>query len=616
MAFDLIKGREILNQTIIGDLRHRDYEKVTKLAEEYTKMVTGENIDTLLKRFTPRENEEAFKQRVQLSQLTTPDICNSITIPLYKIGRAHANYSVNWKSATDVEKNKSELNDLLNKFYGDESVDNYLANRLPELDATDPNSFIVVEYKEEVDPTDSSTKANPYPFEVNSTEAINYRYINNELQFLIVLLTFTESDGKGKEIQLKKYTQYLENEAVVATQIQKENVDAFKAKNPKTEIFMTMPEDAKNSDYYGVEVFEHKAGRIPARRVGTRRDKTTRWRTCVPMMHPAYSYLKKSIKTVSEFDLTNCLHVFQKLVQYDEVCPGNVQKKITCSHGKQADGKTDCTECEGTGWKNHKSSSDIVRVRLPKDPTNLAPLNNYMAYFAPQMELLKFQKEFGLYELKQLSIKAVYASDIYVSDSIAKTATEKNIDLDSVYDTLKSFADNWSAMRVHITYCTASIRDIDKDLTVVHKFPNDFKMETLDMLLDYLQKINTSGAPPFIKRGIVQKISEKIFRDKPLELLAQEVKERFFPFNGKSIDEINNIMLNDLTTMYNMILYANFETIFQELEDENNTEEVNFYGMEKTLQKEKLKAKVDALMLEITTAATNKRAASFSAQLP
>ena len=43
-----------------------------------------------------------------------------------------------------------------------------------------------------------------------------------------------------------------------------------------------------------------------------------------------------------------------------------------------------------------------------------------------------------------------------------------------------------------------------------HKFPNDFKMETLDMLLDYLSKLNSSGAPTFLKKGITQKISEKI----------------------------------------------------------------------------------------------------------
>jgi hypothetical protein len=614
MAFNLEKGREILNQTIIGDLKHRDYKKVTELAAEYTKMVTGEDIGTLLKRFVPRENEEAFKQREALSQLTTPDICNSISIPMYKIGRSHANYSLNWKDSTDEEKKRNELNEILNHFYGDESVDSYLTTRLVELDATDPNSFIVVEYKEEVNPADKTTKANPYPFEVNSTEAVNYKYINNELQFLIVWLQFVELDSKDKEVTLNKYTQYLENEAIVAKQIQKENLSSFRAKNPNIEIFATST-DEKSSDYYSIEIFEHKAGRIPARRVGTRRDKTTRWRTCVPMMHPAYTYLKKSIKTVSEFDLTNCLHVFQKLVQYDEVCPGNVQAKITCSHGKQADGKTDCPECEGTGWKNHKSSSDIIRVRLPKDPKDLAPLNNYMAYFAPQMELLEFQKKLGLYELKELAIKAVYASDIFISDTVAATATEKNIDLDAVYDTLKSFADSWSAMRTHITYCTASIRDMGDKLEVVHKFPNDFKMETLDMLLEYLSKINTSGAPSFIKKGIIKKISEKIFRDEPFKLLAQDVKERFFPFNGKTTDEINNILLNDLTTMYNMVLYANFETIFQELEDENNIGEVNFYKLNPIDQKSKLKAKVDALVVEIQAASTAKRANSFNPAL-
>ena len=489
-------------------------------------------------------------------------------------------------------------------------------HHIVEMDFTDPNSFIVVEFQGEYDPSKPENKVKPYPFEVNSEEAVNYRYINNELQFLIVEKEYYEKDLHGEgQIELDIYTIYLENEAIVATEIQRENLSRLMAENPNREIFYTDPEHLDQTEIYLLETIQHKAGRIPAKRIGTRKDISTRGRTCVPMMHPAYSYFMKSVKTISEFDLTNCLHVFQKLVQYDEVCPGNTQKNIICNLGKQPDGQQ-CPECQGSGWKNHKSAADIIRVRLPKDPKDMGSLQNYMAYFGPQMDLLKFQKDFGFYELNELALKSVYTSDLFVSDKVVTTATEKSIDLESVYDALKPFADNYSSVKMHVMYCVAQFRNIGSDLKISHTFPKNFKMESIPMLLDNLAKANTSGAPSYIKNEINRDIANKMYADKPHELLELDVKASYFPFNGKTTEEINNIILNDLTTKYNKVLYANFETIFAQIEEETNTNELSFYKMEKTKQSELVKAKVLALITEIDSENSTDRAAAFNQNIP
>lgn len=610
MAYDLKKGKQVLLNTIKNKLTHVDYERVNKIAQDYTRFVTGVDIDKLLKRFTPRESEEAFEQRVALSQLITPDMANRIAAPMYKIGRTHAEQSIKWSDSKDSETKKNELNIVLNKFYGDQSLDVYLNQRLVELDCTDPNSFIVVEFSGTYDPAKPNEKIQPYPFEVNSEEAVNYKYINNELQFLIVKKEFEKINEKDTKVVFAKYTQYLENESIVATQLLKSEIAEYQ----NAEIFYTNPEDVEHSDIFAIETFEHKAGRIQAKRVGTRKDISTRGRTCVPMMHPAFSYFMKSVKTVSEFDLTNCLHVFQKLVQYDEVCPGNHTKNIVCNLGKTLEGK-DCPECQGSGWKNHKSSADVIRVRLPKDPKDMANLQNYMAYFGPQMDLLKFQKDFGFYELSELALKAVYTSDLFVSDKIVSTATEKSIDLESVYDALKPFADNYSAVKTHIMYCVAEFRNIGKGLTISHVFPKNFKMESLPMLLDNLAKANTSGAPSYIKDEINRDIAEKLYIDKPMELLELDVKASYYPFNGKTTDEINNIILNDLTTQYNKVLYANFETIFDKLEEEANEKGLNFYMLERKKQSELVTEKVKALVAEINQETSADRQAAFNSNM-
>jgi len=595
MGYTLEKGIEILKDTIKNQKRHCDYKRVTEIASEYTKYTTGEDIKSLLKQFNPRESDEQFKQRVELSQAVTSDMVNRLITPMYKIGRTRAEVLISWKTETDSEKKKTDLNDAASKFYGDESVESYLTNRMVELDATDPNSFIVVEIEGEYDPAKPEEKLNPYPFEVNSTEAINYQYVNNELQFLIVL------NGR--------YTIYLENDAVTADQISVDDAKNYQLM-PNQELYLIKDEEAQIKEAYVLTKLSHKAGRIPARRVGTKKDLTTRGRTCVPIIHPAHPYFKKSIKTVSEFDLTNCLHTFQQKIQYDEVCHGNIQNGKTCSNGRSADGGA-CTECKGTGWKTHTSSADIIRVKLPKDPKDIVSLENYMTYKGPKMDLLEFQKKLGLYEFTELAIKSVYTSELYTSKNTSATATEVNIDLDSVYDTLKPFADSWSAMWKHIMNIIASHRLLSSDIIINHQFPKDFKMKSITMLLDDLSKANTSGAPSYIKNEINKDIAQKLYIDKPSELLKIEVKNKFFPFNGKTESEIGNIITNDLSTEYNKVLYANFDNIFDELDSENSVGDVNFYKMEKTKQQELVKAKVNAIIEELNSQSFDSRANAF-----
>lgn len=619
MAYKLDKGTETLKKTIKGKITHPDYKRVNEIMDQYTKYVTGEDVGSLLRQFNPREEDTQFKQRKELTQAVTSDMANRILSPMYKIGRSRADVLINWKSADGLDKKKTEIIEVASKFYGDESVEAYLTNRLVELDATDPNSFIVTEANGAYDPKQPESETNkklvPYPFEVNSKEAVNYEYVNNELQYLIVKNEFFVADKDGKPVEMSKYTIYLDNESVMATQILKDSLDAYIAANPDRnsyEVWNVKEKDEEKDEIYIIRVIEHKAGRIPARRVGTKKDLTTRGRTCVPIIHPAHPYFAKSIKIMSEFDLATCLHLFPQKVQYDEVCPGDPLNNEICKDGRTGDGSNFCKHCKGSGYKTHTSSADILRFKLPKDLKDMVSLENVIVYKAPPIETLDFQKKYGLYELPELATKAVYTSDLYSPNTNAATATEKTIDLESVYDTLKPFADSWSAMWKHIMNVIASYRDLNKDIEINHQFPKDFKMKSVTMLLEDLNKANTSGAPSYIKNEINKDLAQKLYIDKPNELLKIEVKNKFFPFNGKTESEISNIIVNDLTSKYNKILYANFDNIFDELDAENSVNDVNFYRMEKSKQQLLIKTKVDTIISELDTAASNERVQAFN----
>lgn len=622
MATKLNDGAKILFDTINLKLRHQDYEWVKKIANDYTCYATGHGIDKKLKQFNGRESIEAFNQRVALTQCNTPDIFNSCVKPLYKVGRTPATINIAWegKDAKETTDRKKKLLDAGKNFWGKKDVGKYVRQRMADLDGTDPNSFVIVEFKEAVDPKRPEIKANPYPFEANSAEAINYVYKNNELQWLIVLNGLLIYDKEKKSQIGEKYYTYLDNETITAEQIHADGVSDYLSANPSViqitdyaksfqldptniYLFNTLEENVDARRYYIIKIFEHKIGFVPAKRFGTIADSETRGRTCKPLIFAAQSYFEKSIKTMSEFDLTNCLHTFPQKLQYSDPCPGEKTDHgwMGCQNGMRPDGKAVCGACQGSGFKVHHSAQDIIQIRMPKELNEIVSLENVLVYKHPPIDLLEFQKKFAFYELRQAAQGAVYNSDVFSRQEIAQTATSKIIDLDAVYDTLTPFADSWSEMYEHIYKCIASLRDIADGLILNHTFPNDFKMESFPMLLDNLQKANTSGAPSHVKKALNKKITHKMYIDEPDQILKIETKDKFYPFAGKTESEVNFILANDLTTKFNKIFYANFDLIFSDIEFDQGSKELDFYQMDEKMQRDIINKKVQEYIDKIDT---------------
>lgn len=608
---------KILFETINGNLRHQDYDHVTKIAEKYLTYSTGHGIEDMLVRFNSRETEELFKQRLALTIVNTMDILNSCVKPLYKVGRTPANIGITWsgKDARQSAENKKALNEAANRFWGNQSVEKYLTRRLPDKDKTDPNAFIVVEFKEQSRP-DNEVKVKPYPFEVSSQQAINYVYKDNILQFLIVRNESLMLDEKDVLVFGEIIYSYFDNYNFKATQVHAKALTKFYINNPlvivldstidlndlvegQIYLFRTGNEtdSEENRRAYKIEKFETNIGFVPAMRFGTMTDPVTNDRTCVPMIQAAESYLKDSIQTMSEFSITKRLHVFPKVFGYLPKCEGFPTKDyvIGCNKGTTPEGGT-CKQCGGSGVAIHKSSADFVGIRMPDDPKDMVSLENMLVTKGPPMDLIKFQKEFGFDDLKRYALSAVYNNGTFGLKKLIKTATESEIDLDAVYDTLKSFADHYSECYKFIFECIASLRDVNKGLEITHQFPNDFGMEPLDYLLETLSKANSSGSASYVKKAINLKITKKVFIDQPREVLKVETKEKFYPFLGKTESEINYILANDLVSNFNKVFYSNFDLVFNELEREFSLKNIDFYELTEQVQLSAIQAKVKSII--------------------
>lgn len=587
---DITKGFKILTTTIARGENgyHQDYARTVHLADTYKKLITGENIASLLIQFTPRESKEQFKQRLRLTQSVTPAMSEKIINPFYKVSRIdNVNKQLVWKS--ENPERTQLLHKTIESFYGDETLDDFMESRFTQLSFTDANAFLVVEFD---DFNAKTQNAKPYPMEVSSREAINYKYKNNILQWLIVKLPITyKSTNEGGKVTKRdgyQYRIYLPNQIIVLNQVDSK----LKGREAHDIDITEIEEETKvriNNQTFVVRVAHPLAGEVQAIRIGYKRDTETEGRTYVNPFHPALSRFMKSIKAVSEFDITTTAHVFPQKLQYVEACRGT--EKSTCNQGNDINGKK-CESCGGSGIILHKTASDSITLPLPKRKEEMMELDKLLVYKTPPVDLIKFQKEYSD-DLEQKSL-----TDVFVSESLARitgtmTATEKVVDMESVYDTLLPYANKYSTVWKKMVRLSATFTDTDKGgLIVRHNFPKDFKMKTVNALLNDLTEAKNSDAPEFLKTEIAQDIAVKIYANNPEALKKYKVKQQHIPFKGKSPMEIQLVMNSELTPKDDKILYSNFESIITELEKEHIADQKNFFDLPFDKREEAIDKKV------------------------
>lgn len=597
------EGLTILSDTIQNKVTHKHYERVTGLAKLYKQLITGHEVASLLRRFARREDDALFNQRVLMTQVITPAVAASIMNPFYKVPRVNSIIEkIDFDGTESFDDKKANIEDALSKFNGDKSLKEWMESRFVEISFTDPNAFIITEF----DPVpigaqgEMTKKVEPRPFEVSSENAINFKYKNNILQWLIV------KEGHKyklveKEVDGFSYTIYLENDAIKFTQVDPSGASTvgFSTSSyvdSNGNVITAQYFRVSEQELYVIETFNHKAGVVPARRVGYKNDLVTNGQTFVNPFHDGLPYFMKSIKTVSEFDLTMALHAFPQKFQYSPRCKGE-SETLTCHGGYAPDGNA-CGRCHGSGvLPIHTTAGDAVMMVIPKDPKDMVDLQQMVHYEAPPIDIVRFQNEY-IFQLKNEVRQAVFNSEIFSQTDLMRTATELRISLDSVYDTLFPFGAAYSSMYKHIVRVVATFRDI-QDIIIEYRFPKDFKFKTVSELLNELKQANDSNAPGYVRQEITSDIVEQQFVDKPIEIKKIKVKQLFFPFPDKSQTEIIFIISNNLTSEFNKVLWSNFDNIFSSLE--MDAEKVNLYFYDYTFEKQKelLDQKVQEIISQI-----------------
>ncbi len=590
-----------LFQVAAKSLRHPDYQHVNEYADLCRTLVTGEGMDAMLRQFARREDEDWFHQRVQITQHIVPTYVNSLLRTFNKI--PFANYSRVLTYDSDVKNRDtkvSEIEDVMSRFSGETSLDGYVKVRPLELLSVDPNAWIVIDF-------DGSRKVNgrlsPYPHEVFSADAVDFRFVNGTLQYLTI---------RGGEIGEETLTCYLPNYTVQVKKIKNPNHSQFVLMDYGIGVLAMREIEERGylaSTYEGREAIKaanndiwevirplsHDAGRVQAFRVGYIRDFRTNGRTYVSPIHEAIPHLKKVIKTGSELDLSMALTAFPLRLRYAPPCDAD-----GCYKGYTDNGTVKCGSCKGTGLKTVPSSAqEEIVLRLPDDRADIIPLSDLVSFKNPDTAILEFQRDYIQSCIREAKA-AVFQSDIFTKSDVqqTETATAKNIDMQNVYDTLRPFALHYSKLWENMVQAVASFTDLGEGLVSKIVFSSDFKLKGLTELLADLESANRSEAGAIVRRFVMRDIANIIHSDEPQELLKYEIRESYNPFSGMSETEKMFLLTSDLTSRKTKVLAANLGHIFDILEAEFGAKGVNFYKLEKSIQRKAIDLQVEVMMLE------------------
>ncbi|MFM6993726.1 MAG: hypothetical protein ACKOWO_01270 [Sediminibacterium sp.] len=591
-----------LADVIRREERHQDYERVTELRNLYTKFITGIGMDTLLAQFTPREDTELFKQRLRITQHITKTVYQNIIAIYFKIPRSNSIQ----RNISYTNNDTKHLNDLLGKlkeFWGDNSLDDYMNIRWIELNFNDPNTFTVAEWGEF---DNTQELATPYPFEVDSKMAIQFEFINNDLEYLVseqkhTSLIFDKKQQKDVEVEKETYTIYGKNQTIKFVELEDEKAkEIYRGKMPELRngVFIFgnyfIPSPSKDDVYEIIIKPPHKLGYVPAKRVGCIRDFATNGRTFVSPLDKATPILMKMVKANSEFDLTMALHAFPQKIQYASRC-----KDPECHNGTTIDGAI-CNACKGSGFEIIKTAQDIITLAMPKTKDEAFDLSNVIRYEYPPVELIQFQDAY-IDKLTVFVKEAVFNTELFSKKEVSETATGKNISLQNIYDSLYPIASQYSKTWEFFVTTVADIIDRKKNLIAFYHFSKDFKLKSLSELYIDLKMVGDARASEFVKMSIESDIASIIYSEDERELKKYKVKQAFFPFSGKTPEQINAIIAGNQVTSFTKVFWANYGQIFDAVEMEQAENNIDFYSLAKSKQWEIIKAKVESMEAEIET---------------
>lgn len=601
MKYTAAELEKILADNIAKDLRHPDYERIEKVGEFAKQIVFGEDQAKILKRFRRSETAELERQRLRLTNTLTKFMVNRPRRFFKKIWRTEG-VNVKWETKSDK---LAEIKTGVDAFTKGMSLAEYLNEKLEFFGVTDPNAWIFYEREDERDATGLIVKTNVYPMEIPGIDVLNWKEVGGVKQWVVIRIPRMETTiNKSGKVETWLQDFYLYAAGWVVSFREAGETDMIRDGEVKQVVVMA---DGKKRTFF-VRSFDNDTIEIPGAVAGAYKDDQTSQRTMVPWFDPAEHVFYDVIRDKSFLDVIKTLHAFPKRTEFVKVCEDRHPDLGNCErgwYGGHHDEDHRCKSCHGSGRSiTFTTEQQIKQLPMPTRTDELLDLSKLVFVEPTPIDLPAwFDSQIDKSERRMMD--AIFNSGILqqATGSAEKSATLTNYEYEDLYDLLLPFAQNVSShfelcCRVYAQYI--GIRR--EDFRVDHRFPKDFKMKTLSLLVDIFDKVRQSGVGYYAIQILRRQVLEKLHEDDPITVDKIMARYDWLPFDDKSETELAQIlaMRSPLDDM--RVLRENWLQIMDEIDDEHKEADAQFYQMTREKQGGLIQAKIEEFKGRITLA--------------
>lgn len=598
---------------VLGTLTHPDYARTVQLATDWHDMRTG-NISRFLSRFTPAETQADYNAKLNLTVTVVPALIAEASNPFLKVSRlkgAQVERRIDFADEpSDVERERRTEAFLaaVDNYYAAKPLEDYLSDVVVRSYAlSDSNAWLLTEFGT----FDFRTqKPRPYPVILPASAVVDFTESAGVFDSLTARVPVKRGDASGL-----RYTVYLANESL----------DFWPVLAVNGQLVPTMPEGMavageifteNRAQVWQYRILRHRAGRLPASRLGYLPDAETEGRTCVSPLEAVRCFLEKEIRTGSELDIVMARSVHPHKSQFVAACPGRPEDG-GCTNGvatRVNNGQPGpCSLCHGTGSSQiATSAADVLTYPLPKtfDDIQKMPDLSKMVYFAtPPIEVPKFQLEYSdhlrtrIFQVLFMSGKSTQTTG---EATATQTATERLQDAEDKNIALSPFGDFISSTYVHHGYVNAAYVDVPA-LVLGYRLPANLLPPSLsDLMAQYDSAVKAGAGAEFLE-PLYKQIVRQQLSDDPDTLRRLEVRWRFVSYVGVPVSQVQQWAALGYISVESRTLRIEQDRVFWELEQT----EPNFYNLPIKAQQPLVDAKVKELVALLPGSAVGMARMSF-----
>lgn len=592
---------------VLGNLLHPDYERTVQLATDWHDMETG-NISRFLHRFTPSETLRDHEAKLAITVPVVPALIAETRNPFYKVSRLKGAQVDRRLEYTDEPSDQERVRrqsaffGAVNTYYAGKPLEDYLSDTVVRSYAlSDANAWLLTEFGS----FDFRTqRPRPYPVILPASAVVDFTESAGVFDSVTARLQVKRADATGW-----RFTVYLENQSL----------DFWPVLQVSNVATPTMPEGYavageiatdNRSHVWQYRILSHRAGRLPASRLGYLPDAETQGRTCVSPLEAVRCFLEKEIRTGSELDIVMARSVHPHKSQFVAACPG-LPEDGGCEVGiarRVNNGQPGpCRLCHGTGASQiATSATDVLTYPLPKnfDEIQKMPDLSKMVYFAtPPIEVPKFQLEYSDHlrtRIFQVLFMSGRATQTVSSPAATQTATERLQDAEDKNTALSPFADFISSTYVHHGLVCASYVDVAQNLTLDYRFPANLLPPSLSDLMSQYDAAVKAGAGAEFLEPLYKQIVRQQLSDDPDTLRRLEIRWRFVSYVGVPSAQVKEWAALGWISQESRTLRIEQDRVFYELEQKYPT----FYNLPPKDQQPLVDAKVKELVALLPSAST------------